>query len=64
MSVDPTLVGNGPSRGKDSGSGSDKRIAMNIQTAILQPCRNVILEPLVFLAKYNGWLDRYPTLFF
>lgn len=64
LNVDPTLVGNGPGRGKDSGSGSDKRIAMNIQTAILQPYRNVILEPLVFAALYNGWFERYPTLRF
>ncbi|RQO65079.1 hypothetical protein DBR40_24720 [Pedobacter sp. KBW01] len=64
LNVDPTLVGNGPGRGKDSGSGSDKRIAMNIQTALLQPYRNVILEPLVFAALYNGWFERYPTLRF
>jgi hypothetical protein len=64
LGVDPTLVGNGPGRGKDAGSGSDKRIAMNIQTAILQPYRNVILEPLYFVAKYNGWIKKYPMLRF
>lgn len=62
LSVDPTLVGNGPGRGKDAGSGSDKRIAMNIQTAILQPYRNVILEPAYFIADYNGWMTRYKNL--
>jgi hypothetical protein len=64
LNVDPTLVGNGPGRGNDSGSGSDKRIAMNIATAILTPYRNVILEPLVFKAHYDGWMDKYPGLRF
>lgn len=64
LNVDPTLVGNGPGRGNDSGSGSDKRIAMNIATAILTPYRNVILEPLVFKANYDGWMDKYPGLRF
>jgi hypothetical protein len=64
LNVDPTLVGNGPGRGNDSGSGSDKRIAMNIATAILTPYRNVILEPLYFKAKYDGWFGKYPNLRF
>jgi hypothetical protein len=64
LNVDPTLVGNGPGRGKDAGSGSDKRLAMNIATAILTPYRNVILEPLVFKAKYDGWMETYPGLRF
>ncbi len=64
LNVDPTLVGNGPGRGKDAGSGSDKRIAMNIATAILTPYRNVILEPLELKAMYDGWKDRIKNLFF
>jgi hypothetical protein len=64
LGVDPTLVGNGPGRGQDSGSGSDKRIAMNIQTAILQPYRNIILEPLYFKAKYDGWTEKHKNLRF
>lgn len=64
LNVDPTLVGNGPGRGKDAGSGSDKRIAMNIATAILTPYRNVILEPLKIKAAYDGWYDRIENLFF
>lgn len=64
LNVDPTLVGNGPGRGNDSGSGSDKRIAMNIATAILTPYRNVILEPLKFKAEYDGWTTEFPGLDF
>lgn len=64
LNVDSTLVGSGPSRGNDAGSGSDKRVAFNIYTAILQPFRDVILEPLYFIADYNGWTDRYPNIRF
>jgi len=64
LNVDPTLVGNGPGRGTDSGSGSDKRIAMNIATAILTPYRNIILEPAYFKAKYDGWTERVKNLRF
>jgi hypothetical protein len=64
LNVDPTLIGNGPGRGNDAGSGSDKRIAMNIGTALLTPYRNVILEPLKFKAKYDGWTERIKNLFF
>lgn len=64
LNVDPTLVGNGPGRGNDSGSGSDKRIAMNIATAILTPYRNVMLEPVYIKAKYDGWTERIKNLRF
>lgn len=62
--VDSTLVGSGPGRGKDAGSGSDKRVAFNIYTATLQPYRDVILEPLDFIAEYNGWKKSYPNIQF
>jgi hypothetical protein len=62
--VDATLNGTGPGRGKDAGSGSDKRVAFNIYTATLQPYRDVLLEPLEFIAEYNGWTETYPTLQF
>lgn len=64
LAVDPTLVGNGPGRGKDAGSGSDKRIAFNIYVALQQPYRDVILEPLYFIAEYNGWQKKYPGINF
>lgn len=64
LAVDPSLVGNGPGRGKDAGSGSDKRIAFNIYVALQQPYRDVILEPLLFIAEYNGWDKQYPGINF
>lgn len=65
LGTDPTLVGDGPGKsGAGGGSGSDKRIAFNIFVALLQPYRDVLLEPLYFIAKYNGWTDRYKNIRF
>lgn len=64
LGVDPTLVGDGPGKKMGGGSGSDKRMAFNIYVALLQPYRDVILEPLNYIAEYNGWLKKYPGLCF
>jgi hypothetical protein len=64
LGLDPTLVGQGPGRNMGAGSGSDKRVAFNLYCALQKPYRDIVLEPLQFIAKYNGWLDRYPTLTF
>lgn len=64
IGTDPTLVGDGPGKKMGSGSGSDKRVAFNIYVATLQPHRNLLLEPLDFIAEYNGWKKRYPRLVF
>ncbi|KAA8483759.1 hypothetical protein BDE36_1775 [Arcticibacter tournemirensis] len=65
LGTDPTLVGDGPGKtGAGGGSGSDKRIAFNIFVAILQPYREVLLEPLYFVAEFNGWTSRFPNLRF
>ncbi|MFD2741963.1 MULTISPECIES: hypothetical protein [Sphingobacterium] len=64
LGVDPTLVGDGPGKKMGGGSGSDKRVAFNIYVALLQPYRDVILEPLYFIAEYNGWTQKYPGLCF
>lgn len=64
VGVDPTLVGDGPGKKMGGGSGSDKRVAFNIYVSLLQAYRDVILEPLYFIAEYNGWRKRYPGLKF
>lgn len=64
VGVDPTLVGDGPGKKMGGGSGSDKRVAFNIYVALLQAYRDVILEPLYFIAEYNGWRKKYPGLKF
>lgn len=58
--VDPTLFGN--TAGKDrsgSGSGSDKRVAWNNYQIVTKPHQNLILKPLQFIARYNGWKQKY-----
>jgi hypothetical protein len=64
LGLDPTLVGQGPGRNMGAGSGSDKRVAFNMYCALQTPYRDVILEPFHFIALYNGWKDKYPTLTF
>ncbi|HWK58734.1 MAG TPA: hypothetical protein VNQ80_15430 [Parapedobacter sp.] len=64
LGVDPTLVGDGPGKKMGGGSGSDKRVAFNIYVALQQPYRDVILEPLDFIAEYNGWKAKHPGLCF
>jgi len=64
LGLDSALTGDGPGKGIGAGSGSDKRMALNIYVALQQPYREVILEPLYFIAQYNGWTEKYPSLRF
>lgn len=56
--VDPTLMGNSPGKGMGAGSGSDKRVAFNVYNATHDPDRDLILEVLYLISKYNGWDPR------
>lgn len=53
LGVDPTLIGSSP--GSETGSGSDKRVAYNIYVSLLKAHRDIILEPLNFITRYNNW---------
>lgn len=64
LDLDPTLVGDGPGKSMGAGSGSDKRIAFNMKVSMLGPHRDLLLEPLYFIAEYNGWRQKYPRLEF
>lgn len=56
MDVDPTLMGFGfPGASMGAGSGSDKTAAFNLRTSLKTSDREVVLEPLEFIARYNGW---------
>ena len=65
LGVDPTIVGfaGGSKQGARSG-GSDKREAYLIALQMMMPMRDMILEPLEFIAEYNGWKARHPNLRF
>lgn len=64
LDLDPTLVGEGPGKSIGAGSGSDKRVAFNMKVSMLGPHRELLLEPLYFIADYNGWRKKYPRLEF
>lgn len=59
LNVDPTLFGAGAGKNsQSSGSGSDKRVAWNNYIIMTKPHQDIILKPLQFIAKYNGWAQR------
>ncbi len=58
IGVDPSLIGAGIPGGKlGAGSGSDKRAALLILSALKKTDRDTTLEPYEFVQDYNGWDD-------
>ncbi len=53
--VDPSLIGAGIPGGLGAGSGSDKREAWFILSALMKPNRETTLEIFEFIQDYNGW---------
>lgn len=59
IGVDPSLIGAGIPGGKlGAGSGSDKREAWLILSALKKTDRETTLEPWEFLQEYNGWDEK------
>ncbi|WP_432328920.1 hypothetical protein ACRQ5D_10875 [Mucilaginibacter sp. P25] len=61
LGLDPVLPGGlqtGSSMG--AGSGSDKQVAQNISLSMIDPYRDIVLDPLHFAARFNGHYDQYP----
>jgi len=59
LNVDPTLFGAGAGKNStSSGSGSDKRVAWNNYVIMNKAHQDLIMKPLNFIAKYNGWAAR------
>lgn len=60
LAVDPSLFGNGAGKGLDGGgSGSNKRVARNNYMIQTKPHQDLILKPLRYVARHNGWVDKY-----
>jgi hypothetical protein len=56
LGVDPSLIGAGIPGGKlGAGSGSDKREAFTILSALFKTNRETTLEIYDFISQYNGW---------
>lgn len=65
FNVDQTLFGHAPTQGMGAGSGSDKRIAWNLEQIKQTTYRKKLIEPLELIAQYNGWPEdvvfHFPT---
>jgi hypothetical protein len=55
LGIDPTILGNLPGKSFGAGSGSDKRVAQNIQDKLANPDRAFALRPLDVVTDYNEW---------
>lgn len=56
LGMDPAQIGLAPEGGKmGAGSGSDKMQSFNQQTLLNTTDQRLVLEPLNFASKYNGW---------
>ena len=55
LQVDPTLSGISPGKGIGAGSGSDKRVAFNVFSALHKFYQDLLLEVLNLVRDYNGW---------
>lgn len=55
LGMDPTIIGSQPGSKLGAGSGSDKRVAFNIYLDTVKAHQDIILEPLQWIARYNGW---------
>jgi len=55
LQVDPTLSGISPGKQIGAGSGSDKRVAFNVFSALHNFHRDLLLEVLNLVRDYNGW---------
>lgn len=56
LGMDPSQIGLAPEGGKmGAGSGSDKMQSFNQLTLLNTTDQRLVLEPLNFISKYNGW---------
>lgn len=64
LGVDPTLIGAGIPGGKlGAGSGSDKREAFTILSALFKTNRETTLEVYEFISQYNAWDETIRAAF-
>jgi len=64
LGIDPALFGFASKEMGSRSGGSDKRESLLIYLSQIEPYRDVLYEPLNFVAEYNGWKKKYPTLEF
>lgn len=60
LGMDPSQIGLAPEGGKmGAGSGSDKRESYNLMITLNTPDQRLILEPLNWVSRFNGWGVRF-----
>lgn len=57
LGLDATLIGTLPGKGQSAGSGSDKRVAMNIAIGNAKAEQDILLEALQFIFRFNGFVN-------
>ncbi|GAB4042197.1 hypothetical protein [Spirosoma litoris] len=62
LGTDPTLPGFASDKMGGNMGGSSKREAWLIALALMNPYRDLMLEPLDFISEFNGWSARYDNL--
>lgn len=64
LGIDPALFGFASKEMGSRSGGSDKRESLLIYLSQIEPFRDILYEPLNFVAEFNGWKKKYPTLEF
>lgn len=59
IGLHPTLTGNGPGKNFGAGSGSDQRVAGNMEIMTLRYAQDQILQPLGLIRDFNGWDEEW-----
>lgn len=63
IGLDPTITGVLPGKGQMPSSGSDKRVAVNIEASYQKVHQDLILKPLYLIKKFNDWPKEWEWRF-
>lgn len=64
LGIDPALFGFASKEMGSRSGGSDKRESLLIYLSQIEPFRDILYEPLNFIAEFNGWKKKYKNLEF
>lgn len=64
MALDPALIGYSSKESGTRNGGSDKFQSLQNYLVTMSPFNDIILEPMRFMARFNGWTKKYPRFDF
>lgn len=64
LALDPALIGYSSKESGTRNGGSDKVQALQSYIVTMKPFNDIILEPLRFKARFDGWTKKYPRFDF